>query len=92
MAINAHCPIFDGAVADWNKLQVIFIHYVQFYHSIRGLEEPPSDEVIDNDELLDDWLLQRKSKMLNERRKAAGKVQSSKGKDREVETFDSCFK
>lgn len=65
LSVATGIPIFTGPVSDWNILQVEFISWCAFYHSIYTDYERPDNKTIEDDQLLDEWLRKRN----NERRK-----------------------
>ena len=64
--------MFDGNIAEWNDWQVEFVSCCAFYHSIYSDYERPSNEVIEDDQKLDQWLALKARERKNEdiRRKA----------------------
>lgn len=48
-------PIFEGNVGEWNRNQVKFAHWMQFYDSVYESIDRPDDFIINNDLLLDQW-------------------------------------
>ena len=53
-------PLFPGAMSEWNSAQVELAYYCQYYHNIYyEIEDHPSDEIINDDYLLEQWLKKR---------------------------------
>lgn len=62
-------PIFKGIVSDWTDEQRALVNLSRMYDSIRDHSESPSDDIINDDDALDGWMLVQKRKAEKEKTK-----------------------
>lgn len=55
--------LFTGVVAEWNPSQVALAYWFSFYDSIFEHPERPPMKVINNDDLLDKWVIDKTKEM-----------------------------
>ena len=55
---------------EWSNLRLDFVAWLDFYHKISQMEDPPPDHIIEDDEALDGFLRTRRLKREGEERKA----------------------
>ena len=68
-SLASKTPIFKGIVSDWTDEQRALVNLSRMYDSIRDHSESPSDDVINDDDALDGWMLVQKRKAEKEKTK-----------------------
>jgi hypothetical protein len=58
---------------------VDFVAWCEFYYNVQQMEDPPSNDILEDDEALDHFLRMRKSKNEQEARKARLEAAKSGG-------------
>jgi len=88
--LESNLPFFEGNILNLNKLQLDFLYYLEFYNKIYEIEkdERPSDEVIQNSFLCDEWIRLYIDKMDRKRREMNKSVGKTKGHERMTINFD----
>lgn len=72
-------PIFDGDVRGLSDDQIRLLSYSSLYDSVHGHPECPADDVINDDDLLDGWLIvQRRKRGEAQKGKAADLIANEK--------------
>lgn len=68
---NKNTKLFDNCISNWTDDQRLLYSMSQMYDSIREHPECPEDRVIDDDDMLDGWMIdQRKQQAKNKKVKA----------------------
>lgn len=62
--------IFDKAVADWTDDQRTLVSMSRMYDNIYEHPECPSDDIIEDDDMLDGWVLDQKAKIKKMKKEA----------------------
>lgn len=70
-------PLFPKTVSEWNPSQVALAYWFNFYDTIYEHHERPPARVIENDDLLDKWVMD-KTKEAESRAKKNSNVNSSR--------------
>lgn len=66
---NTGSPLFGGAICDWNPSQVALAYWFSFYDSVYEHPERPPMKIINNDDLLDQWVEKQSKEMENRAKK-----------------------
>lgn len=83
---NKNVKIFDGCVSEWTDDQRLLYSMSQMYDSIREHPECPEDRVIDDDDMLDGWMIdQRRQQAKNK------KIKSFDGKNNHMKNANEIF-
>ena len=53
---QASSPIFEGSSADWDRNKVEICYWSDFYDSIFSYHTPPSEDIINDDDSLFEWI------------------------------------
>lgn len=80
--VNKH-NVFDKPVADLNHEQLSLINTTQMYQRIAEHPEPPDENILEDDDALDGWVLYQSQKAQDEKKKSSGKT-SKIGNSQEV--------
>lgn len=76
----SNTPLFPGPISEWNDLQVELAYYCQYYYNIYyEIEDHPSDDIINDDYLLEQWLQKREHDRYIAERKARLEAAKQKG-------------
>ena len=65
---DSNLPLFSNPVSEWSGWQVWLAHWCEWYYQILKSEDHPANYVIEDDFLLDQWLMNRKKKYDHEKR------------------------
>ncbi|MGQ4893436.1 MAG: hypothetical protein ACP6IQ_02285 [Candidatus Njordarchaeia archaeon] len=49
-------PLFEGVSTDWDKNKINLCYWSDFYDSILSYSEPPSDDILNDDDKLFEWI------------------------------------
>ena len=55
-AKDSNAPVFDGPSGGWDSNKLSLVYWSEFYDAIANHPEAPSDQVINDDAALQDWL------------------------------------
>lgn len=67
-ATNAHTPLFEGAASNWDINKILIVYWSNFYDNLVNYPQPPSEQIINDDHLLDRWLDDQHLMMANNSR------------------------
>lgn len=70
---------FDASMSEWSQVQRELIHWSIAYDNVYEAYERPSEDVVEDDDLLDSWFMRQHEKIEARTNKAAGESQA-KGK------------
>lgn len=70
-SIKTGSPIFPGAVSEWDINKISLCRWSTFYDNVFEHPDCPSDSVIDNDDLLDQWVEEQSKE--NKKKRSSGK-------------------
>jgi hypothetical protein len=66
--INKNNTIFPGAISEWTDDQRSLVSFSQMYDSIHEHPECPDDKIIEDDDMLDGWMISQKRKIMQEKK------------------------
>lgn len=83
-------PIFRGSISEWNKNQIEFVQWCEFYYSITQDTERPDEKTLQDDFGLDSWLANRRMQLRKQQiqSKMSSAKSSSGGSAHEHEEFN----
>ena len=73
-AKDTSSPPFDGHSSAWDRNKLNLIYWSDFYDSVIQHPEAPSEEVVENDELLQQWLNEILAKKRQKQQRSGGKA------------------
>ena len=62
--------MFSGVVSDWTDDQRSLVSFSQMYDSVYEHPECPDDKIIDDDDMLDGWMIVQKRKIAKAKKQA----------------------
>lgn len=74
--------LFNTSVCDWSENQLELCRWSDLYDSINACMDRPSDDIIDDDDLLDSWIIRQneKEKSKNKANLLTNKSKNAKGR------------
>jgi hypothetical protein len=66
VAKSAGVPLFHGSIDEWNPLQVMLVYWLTYYSNIESAYERPPSRVVDNNAMLDKWVVAKSKEAENE--------------------------
>lgn len=69
--VHKNNSIFSGSVSDWTDDQRSLVSFSQMYDSIYEHPECPSDKVIEDDDMLDGWMIVQRRKIEKAKKQAS---------------------
>jgi hypothetical protein len=69
--MNKNTSIFPGAVSDWTDDQRSLVSFSQMYDSIYEHPDCPSEKIIEDDDMLDGWMIVQKRKVEKAKKQAS---------------------
>lgn len=83
---NKNSSVFNGSISEWTDNQRLLYSMSQMYDSIRDHPECPDDRVINDDDMLDGWMIeQRKEQSKNK------KIKSVENKNKNINNSKEVF-
>jgi hypothetical protein len=85
IASDTGCPLFDRPVSEWNKNQVRFAYWMQFYDMVYQSEDCPEEHIIADNELIDKWF---EGKIKEQEARRTGAIRGRRGMSSGMSAFD----
>jgi hypothetical protein len=84
---NKNSKIFDGCVSDWTDDQRLLYNMSQMYDNVREHPECPDDKVIEDDDMLDGWMIDQRAQQMKNKKIKAFDNKHNTGNAKEVFLF-----
>lgn len=82
---QSNSPLFPGPSADWDRNKISICYWSGFYDTIESYPEPPADEIMNDDDLLFEWI-RDVNRLRKQQQSKGGKGSSGGGSVTHIDT------